>query len=97
MKGLVCLHFSEKQFTLSFDTYILIIHLICTIMCNVVKKPLIVGLAIFLCASFEFKFNLSEKVKAKICMEGRMIMIMMIACIKMVVVGVCGVCPAKSI
>jgi hypothetical protein len=77
--------------------YILIIHLICTIMCNVVKKPLIVGLAIFLCASFEFEFNLSEKVKAKICMEGRMIMIMMIACIKMVVVGVCGVCPAKSI
>lgn len=58
--------------------------------------PLIVGLAIFSCTSFEFEFNLSEKVKAKTCMKGRMI-IMMIACIKMVVVGVCGVCPAKSI
>lgn len=62
-----------------------------------IKMPLILGLAIFSCASFEFEFNLSEKVKAKICMEGRMIMTMMIACIEMVVVGVCGVCPAKSI
>ena len=62
-----------------------------------IRVPLIVGLAIFSCASFEFEFDLSEKVKAKICMEGRMIMIMMIACIEMVAVGVCGVCPAKSI
>lgn len=59
------------------------------------KEPLIVGLAIFACASFEFEFNLSEKVKSKICMEGRMIM--MTAYVGMVVVGVCGVCPAKSI
>lgn len=59
--------------------------------------PLIVGLAILLYASFEFEFNLSEKVKARICVEGRMIMIMMITCTKMVVVGVSGVCPAKSI
>ena len=65
--------------------------------CNVIKEPLIVGLAIFSCASFEFEFSLSEKVKAKICLEGRMIMIMMIACIEMVAVGVCGVRPAKSI
>jgi len=47
------------------------------------------------------RLNLSsifqKKVKAKICMEGRMIMTMMIACIEMVAVGVCGVCPAKSI
>ncbi len=62
-----------------------------------IKVPLIVGLAIFSCTSFEYEFNLSEKVKAKICMEGRMIMTMMIACIEMVAVGVCGVCPAKSI
>lgn len=55
------------------------------------------SLAIFSCASLEFELNLSGKVKAKICMEGRMIMIMMIACVEMVAVGVCGVCPAKSI
>lgn len=30
-------------------------------------------------------------------MEGRMIMTMMMAYKEMVVVGVCGVCPAKSI
>jgi hypothetical protein len=81
----------------TYDTFILIIHLLCTTLYNVFKEPLIVGLAIFSCASFEFEFNLSKKVNAKICMEGRMIMIMMIACIEMVAVGVCGVCPAKSI
>lgn len=37
------------------------------------------SLAIFSCASLEFELNLSGKVKAKICMEGRMIMTMMIA------------------
>ena len=50
--------------------------------------PLIVGLAIFSCASFEFEFNLSEKAKAKICMEGRMIMTMMIACSRVFEEGV---------
>ena len=79
------------------DNYILIIHLICPIICNVIKEPLIVGLAFFSCALFEFEFNLSKKVKAKICMEGRMIMTIIVACIEMVAAGVCGVCPVKSI
>ena len=92
----VKVHFS-KDTDKTFDTYILIIFLLYLIIRIVIRVPLIVDLAIFSCASFKFEFNLSEKVKAKICMEGRMIMTMMIACIEMVAVGVCGVCPAKSI
>ena len=59
--------------------------------------PLIVGLAILSCASFEFEFSLSEKIKFNFYMEGRMIIMMIMACIEMVAVGVCGVCPARSI
>lgn len=73
------------------DTF-LIPELIWSIIKKIIIKPLIVGLAIFLCASFEVEFNLSENVKAKISMEGRKLM-KMIACMKIVAVGVSGVCP----
>lgn len=66
-----------------------------TIIVVIDTLPLIVGLAVLLCASYEFEFKLSERIKTKISMEGRMLMVMLLASIKMVAVGVSGVGLAR--
>ena len=46
-----------------------------------------------MCASYELEFKLSKKINTKIIMEGKMLMTMFIANLKMVAEGICRACP----
>lgn len=64
---------------------------------NIENLLIYIGLAILSCISFEFEFTLSKKFKVNLFLEGGMMMTMIFMLIKMVAVGVPGVCLAKSI